>query len=69
MDITLPITQADLGDTLGLSTVHTNRVIQELRARNLITWQGQSVRMLDWDGLQQLGQFDPLYLHLVKEPR
>jgi CRP-like cAMP-binding protein len=67
--LTLPITQADLGDTLGLSTVHTNRVIQELRARNLIIWQGQSIRMLDWDGLQLLGQFDPLYLHLVKEPR
>lgn len=67
--LTLPITQGDLGDTLGLSTVHTNRVIQELRARGLIAWQGQSIRMLNWEGLQQLGQFDPLYLHLVKEPR
>lgn len=67
--LSLPITQADLGDTLGLSTVHTNRVVQELRGRGLIAWQGQSIRMLNWEGLQQLAKFDPRYLHLIKEPR
>lgn len=67
--LTLPITQADLGDTLGLSTVHTNRVIQELRSRGLIQWQGQEIRMLNWQGLSDLAQFDPLYLHLTREPR
>jgi len=67
--LTLPITQQDLGDTLGLSTVHTNRVVQELRARGLIQWQGQDIRMLNWAGLAELAQFDPLYLHLGHEPR
>ena len=67
--LTLPITQQDLGDTLGLSTVHTNRVVQELRARGLIQWQAQEIRMLNWAGLAELAQFDPLYLHLGKEPR
>lgn len=67
--LSLPITQADLGDTLGLSTVHTNRVIQELRSRELIQWQGQEIRVLNWQGLRDLAQFDPLYLHLTREPR
>lgn len=67
--LTLPITQQDLGDTLGLSTVHTNRVVQELRARGLIQWQGHEIRMLNWQGLAELSQFDPLYLHLTREPR
>jgi CRP-like cAMP-binding protein len=39
----LPITQEELGDTLGLSTVHVNRTLQALRAENLITLKrGQS---------------------------
>lgn len=67
--LTVPITQQDLGDTLGLSTVHTNRVVQELRARGLIHWQGQEIRVIDWAGLADLAQFDPLYLHLTREPR
>ncbi|RYE87760.1 MAG: helix-turn-helix domain-containing protein [Hyphomicrobiales bacterium] len=67
--LTLPITQQDLGDTLGLSTVHTNRVVQELRARGLIQWQGHEIRMVSWAGLAELAQFDPLYLHLTREPR
>jgi CRP-like cAMP-binding protein len=63
----LPITQAELGDALGISTVHVNRVLQELRAENLISWRGDTVRVLDWDGLQEVGEFDPTYLHLVKK--
>jgi CRP-like cAMP-binding protein len=63
----LPITQAELGDALGISTVHVNRVLQELRAENLISWRGDTVRVLDWDGLQEVGEFDPTYLHLIKK--
>jgi CRP-like cAMP-binding protein len=62
----LPVTQAELGDALGLSTVHVNRVLQELRGENLISWRGETVRVLDWEGLKQAGEFDPTYLHLVK---
>ncbi len=64
-----PVTQSDLGDALGLSAVHVNRVLQQLRAGNLITWQGQLVHILDWPGLQRLAEFDPRYLHLNNEPR
>jgi CRP-like cAMP-binding protein len=65
----LPLTQAELGDTLGLSTVHVNRIIQELRAEGLITWRGETVVITDWPRLQELAEFDPTFLSLVSEPR
>jgi CRP-like cAMP-binding protein len=64
-----PITQSDLADMLGLSTVHVNRVLQELRAKQLIEWRGPQVRILDWARLASTAEFDGVYLHLVKEPR
>ena len=63
----LPITQAEIGDALGLSTVHVNRVLQELRGNDLITLQGGVLTVLDWGGLTQAGEFDPAYLHLDRE--
>jgi CRP-like cAMP-binding protein len=63
----LPITQSEFADALGLSTVHVNRVLQDLRSENLITLHGGSLKVLDWEGLQKAGEFDPTYLHLVKK--
>jgi CRP-like cAMP-binding protein len=68
-ELMLPINQTELGDTLGLSTVHVNRTLQQLRAERLISWQGQAVRILDWDRLAAIAEFDPTYLHLDAEPR
>ena len=65
----LPLTQAELGDTLGLSTVHVNRVVQELRKEGLITWRGETVIVEDWPRLQRLAEFDPSFLCLEQEPR
>jgi CRP-like cAMP-binding protein len=64
---TLPVTQAELGDAFGLSTVHVNRVLQDLRGDGLITLRGVSLKVLDWEGLKKAGEFDPTYLHLVKK--
>jgi len=50
----LPLTQAELGDSLGLSTVHVNRVVQELRARGLITWRGETLVIDDWSVCRSL---------------
>lgn len=58
-----PITQSELGDALGISTVHANRVVQELRRNQLIIWHGATVTILDWEGLQLAADFDPAYLH------
>jgi CRP-like cAMP-binding protein len=60
----LPQTQAELGDALGISTVHVNRTLQELRAAGLIRLQGARLTVLDWEGLKEVGEFDPTYLHL-----
>jgi CRP-like cAMP-binding protein len=59
-----PITQSVLGDALGLSTVHVNRSLMELRGKGLITLEKQVLTFLKWDELRQEGGFDPLYLHL-----
>lgn len=65
----LPLTQAELGDALGLSTVHVNRTIQELRSAGLITWRDQVVTINDWEGLAAEAEFDPAFLNLLNEPR
>jgi hypothetical protein len=59
------VTQAEIGDALGLSTVHVNRVLQELRGAGLITLRGRFLTVRDWDGLKETGEFDPTYLHLA----
>ncbi len=65
----VPFTQAEFGDCLGLSTVHTNRVLGDLRSEGLVTWRGENVEITDWEGLQSLAHFDPTYLNLEDEPR
>lgn len=64
-----PISQLELGDALGLSTVHINRTIRELRERNLVQWQGSRVTILDQAGLRRIAQFEPGYLNLQQRPR
>ncbi|MGV8950875.1 MAG: Crp/Fnr family transcriptional regulator [Cypionkella sp.] len=65
----LPITQAALADAVGISSVHINRVLQEMRQQNLIAWSGGVMEILDWDALVAEADFDERYLHLVREPR
>jgi CRP-like cAMP-binding protein len=65
----LPLTQTELGEALGLSAVHVNRSLQQLRSEGLFTWQNQVVTILDWEALQRRAAFDSRYLHLVREPR
>ena len=59
-----PINQSDLSDVLGLSAVHTNRTLQELRSRELIEFERGMVRINNWQALRRLAQFDTKYLHL-----
>ena len=59
----LPMTQGELADAMGVSTVHVNRVLQELRGDGLITLKGSRLEVLDWEQLKQAGDFDPTYLH------
>jgi CRP-like cAMP-binding protein len=64
----MPVTQAELGDATGLSTVHVNRTLQELRGDGLIsTPKNGQVVIEDWGGLQKAGEFDPTYLHIKQQ--
>lgn len=65
----LPLTQADLGDVTGLTSVHVNRMLKKLRDDNLLTFRGGTVTIGDWERLQRVAQFDPTYLHLERRPR
>lgn len=65
----LPLTQSELGETLGISLVHANRVVGELRARGLVRWRGEQVAILDLPALQDLAEFDPAYLELEARER
>ncbi|MCK1547961.1 Crp/Fnr family transcriptional regulator [Bradyrhizobium sp. 177] len=60
----VPMTQDDLGDAMGISTVHVNRVLQELRRLGLIKLGSGNLTVLDWERLKAIGDFDSGYLHL-----
>jgi CRP-like cAMP-binding protein len=64
-----PLTQPVVADAMGLSLVHVNRSLREIRSRNLIAWRSRVVKILDWERLVEFAQFDPVYLSLRKEPR
>jgi CRP-like cAMP-binding protein len=57
-----PITQEQLGEATGITSVHVNRSLMTLRARELITLKGGHVQIHDWATLAEAGQFDPAYL-------
>lgn len=59
-----PVTQPELGEATGLSVVHLNRTLQELRRRDLVRFGGRVLTILDLAGLEALALFDPAYLHL-----
>jgi CRP-like cAMP-binding protein len=58
------LTQGEVADAMDLSTVHVNRVLKQLRGEELIVMQGNEIRVLDWDRLQEAGEFNPGYLFL-----
>jgi CRP-like cAMP-binding protein len=59
-----PVTQLDLADATGLSTVHLNRTLQELRATGLITLRDRNLTIRDLQALRNTAMFNPNYLHL-----
>lgn len=65
----LPMTQEQLADALGLTSVHINRTLMALAGDGLITRAQRSIRIGDWQRLAREGDFDPAYLHLQDEGR
>jgi CRP-like cAMP-binding protein len=59
-----PLTQEQLADATGMTPVHVNRVISELKAEGLIKWKDKSISILDLPALKEIAQFEGAYLHL-----
>jgi CRP-like cAMP-binding protein len=65
----LPISQMQLGETLGISVVTANRALQALRRTGAMEFHDGSLTVRNWDKLTGLGEFDPRYLHLTRQNR
>ncbi len=66
--ISLPLTQRELADTVGLTTVHANRTLQRLRSDGLITLTHRRLTILDPDRLCELADFNQDYLRIDDRP-
>jgi CRP-like cAMP-binding protein len=60
----LPITQARLAEATGLTLVHLNRMLQELRAANLVALKSKTLTIPNLEALMSAALFNPAYLHL-----
>lgn len=58
----MPLTQLDLADLAGLTPVHVNRTLQEMRSMRLIELQSRRLTILDWEAMRRIAWFDPAYL-------
>ena len=61
-----PLTQRELSECLGLTVVHVNRTLQELRRRRVVESENRHIRILDRAALESIAEFDPAYLQLDK---
>lgn len=60
----LPMTQEQLGDAVGLTSVHVNRTLKALVAEGVIQRDKRQVSFTDWERIREVGDFSDLYLHL-----
>lgn len=63
-----PITQTELAECVGLTAVHVNRVLRQLRERGLVEFRSGRVAIHDRAGLERLAEFRPAYLYLDRRP-
>ena len=60
----LPMTQEQLADAVGLTSVHVNRTLKALEADGLITRERRFIRFPDWERMRDIADFSDNYLHL-----
>jgi CRP-like cAMP-binding protein len=63
-----PLTQRELSECLGLTVVHVNRTLQELRRKGMVEFENRHLAILDRVGLEGIAEFDPNYLYLERRP-
>jgi len=64
-----PLTQNDLADATGVTSVHLNRTMQELRREGLVELKSKRLFIRDFDKLAQVAMFNSNYLQLRRETR
>jgi CRP-like cAMP-binding protein len=64
-EFSLPLTQEELGDALGLTPIHVSRVLKRLREEGLMGFKRRQITILDIGRLREIAGFDPNYLHLT----
>jgi CRP-like cAMP-binding protein len=64
----IPQTQVDLADAAGLSTVHMNRTIQDLRELGALMKNSRAIMVSRWDRLVEIAKFDRRYLGMWQSP-
>jgi CRP-like cAMP-binding protein len=67
--VDLPVTQEQLSNALGITAVHVNRTLQQLREEGLVEVQGRKMTIPDRSRLERAAGFDPQYLHLARRTR
>ncbi len=60
----LPITQSDLGDATGLTSVHVNRTLKALRHQSIVTAQSGMITVHDWARMARIGNFNAAFMLL-----
>jgi CRP-like cAMP-binding protein len=65
----LPMTQEQLADATGLTSVHVNRVLKQLTQEGLIQRTRRAINIPDWDLLRSVAGFSETYLHLDQVAR
>jgi CRP-like cAMP-binding protein len=63
----LPMTQEQLADAVGLTSVHVNRTLKLLEAEGLIKRDRRNIQFADWERLQEVADFNSRYLHLAPQ--
>lgn len=64
-----PLTQSELAEVLGLTAVHVNRTLQELRRMGLVELHSGRLRIIEWEALKSAALFDESYLFLERRQR
>jgi CRP-like cAMP-binding protein len=59
----LPMTQEQIGDATGLTSVHVNRKLHDLEDLGVIARDRRHLHIRDWQKLTRIGDFDAAYLH------
>jgi CRP-like cAMP-binding protein len=63
MNFALPMQQTDLASACGMTSVHANRVLRELREQNIVNFNGGMVHVRDIGALHSIAEFDDRYLY------